>query len=134
MMAHLRPTLVSRRPPDLALSSALCVALLFTFPESSLAQVFSCEELRPVRGSEVAVEGDLKAETGFITKRIIGGEVDVSGKYKSKEIFPEIFDGQDLFDIERLYYIFCLALSDPEIDPERRFAMFMQANRERQAT
>jgi hypothetical protein len=134
MISHLHQVLVRSRPLDLVLSSALCVALPLTISHSSSAQVFSCDELRPIRGSEVALEGDLKAEAGFIAKRIIGGEVDLTGKYTLKEVFPEVFGGQDLFDIERFYYTLCLALSDGAIDPERRFTMFMQANRERQGT
>jgi hypothetical protein len=75
------------RRTDFAISSALFFALAFTYVKSSSAQVFDCGELRPVRGTEEAVEGDLKAEAGFISKRILGGEVDLSGKYKLKEVF-----------------------------------------------
>ena len=113
----------------LLLSSTLSLALLLAFVGTALAQAFSCEELRPIRGKEFAIDGNIKAGAGVIVKKIIGGDVDVSGKVKYKEMFPDMF-GHDLVDIERFYYMLCLALSDESIEAELRVRMFMQAARE----
>ena len=109
----------------------LSIALTAPSPSQGQAQTLSCEEWRPIRGSEVTVDSNVKAGAGYIVRKIIGGEIDASGQLTMKEMFPEIFDGQDLFEIERFYYMLCLALADERIDPQLRVEMFMQASRER---
>ena len=95
------------------------------------AQMFSCEELRPIRAIGLSSQGMLEAGAGLLRGKILGGSIEVDGELSYREEFPDLYVDSSIASVERFYYMLCLALSDESIPAETRFHWFLQAETQR---
>lgn len=99
-----------------------------------VAQTLGCDALVPTRDSFLETDGTIGVGAAIISQRLASLEIESGSSFKYRERFPEFFSPNDIFEIERFYYIVCRALDNELIEPERKFFLFLQAERERRET
>lgn len=98
----------------------------------AFSEALNCDPLRPHRQAELTVDGNVEIGAGIIRRFLLDSNVSADGNLSYKQEFPEFYSGSSLPEIERFYYMICIALADEGFDPERRFLLFLKAQRERE--
>jgi len=99
---------------------------------SALGEALNCDPLRPHRQVELTVDGNVEIGAGVIRRLLLDSNISADGNFLYKQEFPEFYSGSSLPEIERFYYMICIALADERFEPERRFLLFLKAQRERE--